>query len=116
MRTGAPEHSMEGYGRLHRAWLIDFTGEKPATVASDLTFAIEPNKSTKANKFEGGKMQNGWLKLATSLMFAAWLILAGPKAEAQYRSTISGTVMDQTGAIVPKATVTMTNTATNTAN
>jgi hypothetical protein len=74
---------------------------------------ISPRRLT---KFKGGKMQNGWLKLTTSLMFAALLILAGLKAEAQYRSTISGTVMDPTGAIVPRATVTITNTATNTAN
>ena len=61
-------------------------------------------------------MHHSWLKLTTSLIFAALLMLPGLRAGAQYRSTISGTVTDQSGAIVPKATVTITNTGTKTSN
>jgi hypothetical protein len=61
-------------------------------------------------------MRQNWLKLTTFLLCAALFMLSGQKAKAQYRSTVSGSVTDQSGAIIPNATVTITNTETKTSN
>jgi len=50
--------------------------------------------------------------------FAPWLVVilligAGPLLEAQYRASIQGVVADSTGAVIPGATLTLTDTATN---
>jgi hypothetical protein len=48
---------------------------------------------------------------------AAWLpvllLLLAPLAKAQYRASIQGTVADPTGAVIPGATLTLTDNATN---
>jgi hypothetical protein len=48
----------------------------------------------------------GWLSLALVLLF-------GPLAQAQYRTSIQGVVTDPTGAAIPGATITLTDTGTN---
>jgi outer membrane receptor protein involved in Fe transport len=50
---------------------------------------------------------------AVGLLFA-WIavVLGGGAALGQFGSSVNGTVLDQTGAVVPGATVTLTNTAT----
>ena len=52
----------------------------------------------------------------TRILVALWLIAAGPvTAYAQSdRGSITGIVTDSTGAVVPRVTVIVTNTATNT--
>jgi len=50
--------------------------------------------------------------------FAPWLVVilligAGPLLEAQYRASIQGVVTDSSGALIPGATLTLTDTATN---
>src|SRR4051812_8972330 len=47
------------------------------------------------------------------LTLIAMLALAAPRLHAQDNATITGTVSDTTGAVVPNATVTITNQATN---
>jgi len=45
--------------------------------------------------------------------FAAFLFLLVPLAHAQYRASIQGTVTDTSGALIPGATLTLTNQGTN---
>ena len=49
-------------------------------------------------------------RLIPGLVFAAWL--AAAPAAAQNTGTISGTIIDNTGQVVPGATITLTNEAT----
>jgi len=55
-------------------------------------------------------------KVALSFMCALSFMLLGLNAGAQYRSTVGGTITDPAGSVVPKATVTITNTKTGTSN
>jgi hypothetical protein len=48
-----------------------------------------------------------------SLLFGLAILLLAPSARAQYRGSIQGSVTDQTGAVIPGATLTLTNNATN---
>ncbi|HZP07556.1 MAG TPA: carboxypeptidase-like regulatory domain-containing protein [Terracidiphilus sp.] len=50
--------------------------------------------------------------IPVSLLFGLLLVLASPRAFAQYRGSIQGVVTDQSGAVVPGATLTLTNDAT----
>jgi hypothetical protein len=55
--------------------------------------------------------------MRTLLSKTAWLpvilLLLAPLAQAQYRASIQGVVADPTGAVIPGATLTLTDTATN---
>lgn len=57
-------------------------------------------------------MKHSRLLLGILLGFACLLALS-PAAQAQYRASLQGTVTDQSGAVVPGATVTLTNHDTN---
>jgi hypothetical protein len=48
-----------------------------------------------------------------ALLFAALLALWTPALEAQYRTSIQGVVTDPTGAVIPDATLTLTDNGTN---
>jgi hypothetical protein len=50
--------------------------------------------------------------LACMKIAAAMLLIAGVAANAQFNASLSGTVLDPTGAIIPGATVTLLNTGT----
>ena len=56
-------------------------------------------------------MQSTGAKVA--LLCAALLLLAAPAARAQFGASLSGTVTDPSGAVIPGATVTLTNPATH---
>jgi hypothetical protein len=58
------------------------------------------------------QMQNktGW---STLLAFATLILMLAPMAQAQYRASIQGVVTDSTGAVIPGATLTLTNLGTN---
>jgi Carboxypeptidase regulatory-like domain len=51
--------------------------------------------------------------IRASLTFALAILLMAPCARAQYRASIQGVVTDPTGAVIPGATLTLTNNATN---
>ncbi len=53
-----------------------------------------------------------WKRLAICVAAIVALIVFIPSARAQENATVTGTVTDATGAVVPNATVTITNTAT----
>lgn len=66
-----------------------------------------------------GSRRSGFRRAAASTLGKlAWLpivvlILVATAAQAQYRASIQGTVTDSTGAVVPGATLTLTNIGTN---
>src|ERR1700761_5770867 len=53
------------------------------------------------------------LRTTRGLLLAAMISFAGVSAHAQFRASISGTVTDPTGALIPNAQVTLTDNATN---
>ena len=55
----------------------------------------------------------GLIRISIAILTA---LIFGTAVNAQYRSTISGTITDPSGSVVPKAAVTITNTNTNTSN
>src|ERR1700729_1747283 len=70
----------------------------------------------------GGRMQSQWVqqhllqpwryaRFVVALVVASFLVLL-PSAYAQVSATINGTVLDAAGAVIPGATVTVTNEAT----
>ncbi len=61
-------------------------------------------------------MRTNSVRIIGILACTMLLFLSGTVVRAQYRSTISGTITDPTGRVIPKATVTITNTKTNTSN
>ncbi|MGA6955884.1 MAG: carboxypeptidase-like regulatory domain-containing protein, partial [Candidatus Acidiferrales bacterium] len=59
---------------------------------------------------------NRWgqfFKGVSALAFFAVILLASPLARAQGTAAINGTVSDPSGAVVPGASITVTNEATN---
>ena len=59
-----------------------------------------------------GVKRSPWTCLAMFVAVIAALMLAAPNARGQENATVNGTVTDTTGAVVPNATVNLTNTAT----
>jgi hypothetical protein len=53
------------------------------------------------------------LRTACGLLLAGMVSLVSATAHAQFRASIQGSVTDQTGALIPNAQVTLTDTATN---
>jgi hypothetical protein len=51
--------------------------------------------------------------ISVLLLFAFEVLLLAPRAQAQYRASIQGVVTDPSGAVIPGATLTLTNNATN---
>jgi len=58
-------------------------------------------------------LTSAWRYLTACLAFIAMLLVFAPGAWAQDNATITGTVADSTGAVVPNTDLTLTNTATN---
>ena len=61
----------------------------------------------------GSKTRAAWLGLRAALLFATLAWLTVPTAQAQFRASIQGVVTDPTGAVIPGATLTLTDTGTN---
>jgi hypothetical protein len=60
-----------------------------------------------------GQRWVGWsIPIAIALALAALLVFVAPAARAQDNATITGTVTDTSGAVVPNAAITLTNPAT----
>jgi hypothetical protein len=82
-----------------------------------------PPSSFKEDHMQAGNSENVGMQLSersgyphlTSRWLAAMLLLVffAMSAQAQYRTAIQGTVTDPTGALIPGATLTLTNQATN---
>ncbi|MGH9590891.1 MAG: carboxypeptidase-like regulatory domain-containing protein, partial [Terracidiphilus sp.] len=53
-----------------------------------------------------------WKSFAICAALIAALLAFSPAARAQDNATVTGSVTDSTGAVIPNATVTITNTAT----
>ncbi|MGH9604990.1 MAG: carboxypeptidase regulatory-like domain-containing protein [Terracidiphilus sp.] len=59
-----------------------------------------------------GVQRPGWKSLAMYAALAALLLALAPSARGQENATVTGTVTDSTGAVVPNATVSLTDIAT----
>jgi len=57
--------------------------------------------------------RTAWLALQAALFFATLAWLSVPAAHAQFRASIQGVVTDPTGAVIPGATLTLTDEGTN---
>ena len=68
-----------------------------------------PKLSRKSPKIRAIFQQNGWRFACFALLIA----LVAPFAHAQYRASIQGTVTDTSGAVIPGATLVLTDLGTN---
>jgi hypothetical protein len=75
------------------------------------TSVILRSPSTKASLLSTC-MKNAWSGLKAALLLAVLTGFLLPAAHAQFGSSLSGTVLDPSGAVIPKATITLTNNAT----
>ena len=84
-------------------------GDHMKTVGGDFTFSLRP--------WVSGSLHDKQKLLACYSLFLssvlACTLLCAPTAQAQYRTSIQGTVTDPSGAVVPGATATLTNNETN---
>jgi Carboxypeptidase regulatory-like domain len=65
------------------------------------------------NIFQTGRQQRTWTSIALRMSLLLAVALCAPAIQAQFRASIQGSVTDPTGAAVPGATLTLTDTATN---
>src|SRR5215472_16536055 len=79
------------------------------TVDRGFTFSLRPSVSGSLHNKK--KLLAHWTLILSSLF--ACIVLCSPITQAQYRTSIQGTVTDPSGAVVPDATVTLTNNETN---
>ena len=79
------------------------------TVGWGFTFSLRPSVS---GSLHSKKKAFAHCTLILSSLLAC-VLLGSPTAQAQYRTSIQGTVTDPSGAVVPDATVTLTNNETN---
>ena len=76
--------------------------------------AVRRASANPSNHSPANQLRQTWLTLLAILLTGALFSLA-PKAKAQeFRATISGTVQDSTGAVIPKADITVRETRTGT--
>lgn len=59
------------------------------------------------------KLRGSWLGLRTVLLMAGLISFLAPALHAQYRTSIQGVVTDSSGAVIPGATLTLTDIGTN---
>ena len=64
-------------------------------------------------EIQAGRTAPRWAFSFACLLCVFAILLAVPSARAQYRTSIQGTVSDTTGAVIPGATLTLTNNGTN---
>ncbi len=72
-------------------------------------------RSGRGRRLSSSSLFERWLSVGRwpAFLFAAILILGAPGAQAQFNASLRGTVSDPTGAVIPGATVTLTNKDTN---
>ncbi len=75
--------------------------------------SFRPPAPETATTLHRSKTRTAWLGLRAVLLFAALSWLSVPAAQAQFRASIQGVVTDPSGAVIPGATLTLTDTGTN---
>lgn len=75
--------------------------------------SLRPSPSQAAITPLRSKTNTARLSLRATMLFATLAWLSVPTAQAQYRASIQGVVTDPTGAVIPGAKLTLTDTGTN---